>query len=201
MEKILVRVLGLLSSLLIFSSEAKAKNISGINDTHPDTKTNPRIYEIKLIPKPRPLILKQTDYAFDETFAAHRSHSSHRSHASHVSHRSSSYSAPSEEPATPLSPVTPEKSPSVSEKRPSSSTPLHQPSKPSSKKWQTTTEWKENTCKLYHHDVLITLKNSNVLEGMVTECKGNSIEVTESGSTEERKHWIDLKDIDNLLWQ
>lgn len=198
MGKIFVRVLGLLSSLLIFSSEAKADNTSVVDGAGPETKTDPHIYEIKLIPRPRPLILKQTDYAFDETFAAHRSHSSHRSHASHVSHRSSSYYAPSEEPATP---VTPEKSPSVPEKRSPSATPLHQPSKPSSKKWQSTTEWKENTCKLYHHDVLITLKNSNVLEGMVTECKGNSIEVTESGSTEERKQWIELKDIDNLLWQ
>lgn len=201
MEKIFVRVLGLLSLILIFSSEAKAKNTSGINDAYPDTNSDPRIYEIKLIPRPRPLILKQTDYAFDETFAAHRSHSSHRSHASHVSHRSSTYSAPTEKPTTPLSPVTPEESPSMPEKRPPSSTPLYQPSKPSSKKWQTTTEWKDNTCKLYRHEVLIMLKNSNVLEGLVTECKDSSIEVTESGSTGEIKHWIDIKEINNLLWQ
>src|SRR3972149_8555735 len=87
MGKIFVRVLGLLSSLLIFSSEAKADNSSVVDGAGPDTKTDPHIYEIKLIPSPRPLILKQTDYAFDETFAAHRSHSSHRSHADRKSTR------------------------------------------------------------------------------------------------------------------
>ena len=201
MDKLFARILGLLTTLIIFSSEAKANNTSEINDTHLDTNSDPHIYEIKLIPRPRPLILKQTDYAFDDTFAAHRSHSSHRSHASHVSHRSSSY-APSVEPDAPSSPAAPEKSPSTPGKSLPSPTPSHKPSETAPKVWQSTTEWQENTCKLYQHKVLILLKGSKTVEGLVTECKESLIEVTESGSGDEkRKQWIDLKDIDRLIWQ
>lgn len=199
MEKLFTRILGILSSLIIFSSGAKANNTSGINDVRPDTKNDPHIYEIKLIPKPRPLILKQTDYAFDETFAGHRSHSSH---ASHVSHRSGSY-APSEpsDSTPPLSPITPGKSPTTHGKGLPNHTPS-KPSEPTSKKWQSTAEWRDNSCKLYRHDVIVTFKDSSTLEGVVTECEGNTIEVTEFGSEDtKRQHTIDLNNIENLLWR
>jgi len=196
MDKLFARILGILSSLIIFSSGVKAKSATDINDTYLDTNSNTHINEIKLIPRPRPLILKQTDFTFDETFAGHRSHSSHRSHASHVSHRSGSY-APS-----PSSPAIPEKSPTTPEKSLPSPTPFLKPSEPTSKKWQSTTEWRENSCKLYHHDVIVTFKDNSSLEGVVTECKGNAIEVTESGSEDtKRQHRIDLNNIENLLWR
>lgn len=201
MDKLFARILGLLTTLIIFSSEAKANNTSEINDTRLDTNSDPHIYEIKLIPRPRPLILKQTDYAFDDTFAAHRSHSSHRSHASHVSHRSSSY-APSVQPDAPSSPAIPEKSPSTPQKSSPSSIHPVQPSKSSTQKWQSTTEWQDNSCKLYRHDVIVTLIDNNIIEGQVTECKNDSIEIIVSGSDNVKgTQWIYLKDIKALLWR
>lgn len=202
MDKLYARILGLLTTLIIFSSEVKAKNTSDIQDTHHDTHNSANIREIRLIPKPQPLVLKQIAFNIGDVFAGHRSHSSHRSHASHASHRSSSYS-PTVEPDTPSSPSVPEKKPYTPQKTyPSLIIPSQQPSKPSTQKWQSTTEWQDNSCKLYRHDVIVTLMDNNIVEGQVTECKEDSIEIMVSGSDNTKgTQWIYLKDIKALLWR
>lgn len=192
MDKLFARILGLLTTLIIFSSEVKAKNISDIQDTYPDSHSSTNIREIRLIPKPQPIVLKQIASNIGDAFAGHRSH------ASHASHRSGSYS-PQVEPDTdtPSSPAIPEKSPA-----PQKSSPTQQPSKSSTQKWQSGTEWQDNSCKLYRHDVIVTLMDNNIVEGQVTECKNDSIEIIVSGSENTKgPQWIYLKDIKALLWK
>lgn len=181
MGKLITRIFSLLSPLLIFSSEVKGTNVFNIHDIHRGNSTNSldNVYKIELLPKPPPLTLKQSNVVDNDILAGHRSHASH---ASHVSHRSGSSSSPSDT----------DTSPSPGTTKPPQSDPA--------KTWQATKEWQEKPCKLYRHDVLITLNDNHLVEGNVTECKDDSIEVTLSGSGN-TKSWIYLKNIKALLWK
>lgn len=201
MGKLIDRLFTLLSSLLIFSSTAQGKNSSDINvegknipNVH-NINTITNLENIELISKPLPLVLKQSDFVPDDIFAGHSSHASHASHRSHASHYSGSYQTTPEEQTTPLSPATPSDQQKPQKTLPGST------SSPESKKWQAATEWQGNACKLYKRDVIITLKNKNIAEGFVNECKGDAIEITTSSESGTTKRWIELKDIETLLWR
>jgi hypothetical protein len=195
MGKLIERILGLLSPLIIFSSNVEGKST-------PDARTINNIDsldKIELISKPQPLVLKQADFINGDILAGHRSHSSHASHRSHASHASGSYSPKEEttsEQTTPKSSVTPSNQSSPQKTAPSSKS-----SEDAIKKWQSTTEWKGNSCKLYQRDVLVTLKGNRVLEGYVNECKNDSIEVIIPLANGKASQWLKLKDIESLLWK
>ncbi len=194
MGKLIERILGLLSPLIIFSSNVEGKNT-------PDVRTINNIDsldKIELISKPPPLILKQADFINDDIFAGHRSHSSHSSHASHrshASHASGSYSpsTPSESPTStkPLDPTTPIKSPT-----PRPTYPLT-----SEKEWSSSTEWKKEPCKLYQKEVIVATKGNDIILGVVSNCdtKTNNLEITVSGS--KRKQLIKSGEIVSLMWR
>lgn len=64
------------------------------------------------------------------------------------------------------------------------------------KEWRTTTEWLSQPCKLYHHEVFGILNNGGGFKGVVTECKDDSIQITDK-----TKEWIKLQDIKSLMWK
>src|SRR4030042_7155867 len=110
MGKLIERILGILSPLIIFSSNVEGKT--------PDVRTINNIDsldKIELISKPPPLVLQQVNLSVDDMLAGHRSHSSHASHRSHASHASGSYSPKEEttpsssEQTIPKSSITPSK--------------------------------------------------------------------------------------------
>lgn len=198
MGKLIERILGILSPLIIFSSNVEGKTI-------PDVRTINNIDsldKIELISKPPPLVLQQVNLSVDDMLAGHRSHSSHASHRSHASHASGSYSPKEEttpsssEQTTPKSSITPSNQSSPQKTLPSSKS-----SGDTIKKWQSTTEWKGNACKLYQREVLVTLKGDRVLEGYVNECKNDAIEVTIQLANGKVSQWVTLKDIESLLWK
>lgn len=198
MGKLIERILGLLSPLIIFSSNVDGK-------TTPDVKTINNVDsldKIELISKPQPLVLKQADFTNGDILAGHRSHASHASHRSHASHASGSYSPKEEttpsssEQTTPKSSMTPSNQSSPQKTSPSSKS-----SQDAIKKWQSTTEWKGNACKLYQRDVLVTLKGNRVLEGYVNECKNDAIEVIIPHANGKASQWVKQKDIESLLWK
>ncbi|OGM10727.1 hypothetical protein A2Z22_00025 [Candidatus Woesebacteria bacterium RBG_16_34_12] len=198
MGKLIERILGLLSPLIIFSSNVEGKTIPDVRNINNIDSLD----KIELISKPPPLVLQQVNLSVDDMLAGHRSHSSHASHRSHASHASGSYSPKEEttpsssEQTTPKSSITPSNQSSPQKTSPSSKS-----SEDAIKKWQSTTEWKGNACKLYQRDVLVTLKGNRVLEGYVNECKNDAIEVIIPLANEKASHWVKLKDIESLLWK
>ncbi len=201
MGKLIERILGLLSPLIIFSSNVEGKTIPDVRSINNIDSLD----KIELISKPPPLVLQQVNLSVDDMLAGHRSHSSHashRSHASHASHASGSYSPKEEttpsssEQTTPKSSLTPSNQSSPQKTSPSSKS-----SEGAIKKWQSTTEWKGNACKLYQRDVLVTLKGDRVLEGSVNECKNDAIEVIIPLANGKTSQWVQLKDIESLLWK
>jgi hypothetical protein len=195
MGKLIERLLGLLSPLIIFSSNVDGK-------TTPDVKTINNIdslEKIELISKPLPLVLQQVNLSADNMLAGHSSHSSHSSHASHAS---GSYSPKEEttpsssEQTTPKSSITPLKQSSPQKTSPSSKSSLD-----TSKQWHSTTEWKKNACKLYQRNVLVTLKGNRVLEGSVNECKNDAIEIIIPLANGQTSQWVKSTDIESLLWK
>ncbi|MDP2860249.1 MAG: hypothetical protein Q8N98_00885 [bacterium] len=210
MKKLYETILGILSSLIIFSSQAESKKITNVsNDYHvPDIPKISSLDQIELISKPSPLILKQADFDTDNIFAGHRSHSSHASHRSHASHSSGSTSpsktpleekkTTSEEPRSPSETTTAPLEPTKSQKPLPDSTPSTTPPPSSSikKEWRTTTEWLSQPCKLYQREVFGILNTGGGFKGLVTECKDDSIEITDK-----TKEWIRLKDIKSLMWK
>lgn len=191
MGKLIERILGLLSPLIIFSSNVEGKNT-------PDVRTINNIDsldKIELISKPQPLVLKQADFTNGDILAGHRSHSSHASHRSHASHASGSYypSTPSESPTStkPSDSTTPIKSPT-----PRPTNPLT-----SEKEWSSSTEWKKEPCKLYQKEVIVATKGKDIILGVVSNCdtKTNNLEITVSGS--KRKQLITSGEIVSLMWR
>jgi len=178
MGELTKKILGLLSPLIIFISNANAKKLPEIYDITNITN----VHQVELIPKPPPLILKQADFTND-ILAGHRSHSSH---SSHYSHRSSSYPAP-------IIPSTSSKSEEFSPNH----TPLS-PKESASKQWRSSSDWQENPYKLCYHEVIVTLKDDTVLQGLVTECKDDSIEL--KIFDEESAKRVYLKNIKTILW-
>ncbi|MEK6528913.1 MAG: hypothetical protein AABZ36_08545 [Nitrospirota bacterium] len=45
------------------------------------------------------------------------------------------------------------------------------------------------------------MKDKQVIEGFVNECKVNSLEITTSVKNDKISRGIDLKDIESLLWK
>lgn len=201
MRKLYETIFGLISSLLIFSSPAESKKISGGSpDYHiPDVPKITNLDQIDLVPNPPPLVLRQADLNADDMFAAHRSHSSHRSHASHRSGSTSPSRIP--ETTTPVTPSETEKVPTpvpvVPQRSPSTA-----PPDSSVKEWKTSAEWVSQPCRLSYHEVIIYFHDDTRLEGMVSGCQDNSIQITKRASgTGEAKQWINTKDIKALLWR
>ncbi len=195
MKRLYETILGLLSFLVIFSHPAESKKITHIsNDYHvPDVQKITSLDQVELLPNPPPLILKQIDFDTGDMFAGHRSHSSHSSHSSHRSHAShaSGSSAPAQTPKeeTPL------------EKKPTESTSPQKsaPTETSVKEWKISTEWQSEPCKLYHHEIVVILNSGGGHNGLVTECKRDSIEIIDQ--IKKTKKWIKLEDIKGLMWK
>lgn len=197
MKKIYETIFGLVFSLMIFLSPAEGEKITNVsNDYHiPDAPKISSLDQVELVPVPPPLILKQANFDNDDMFAGHRSHSSHSSHASHRSH--ASHSSGSTSPSAP----TEEKTPSEKTKSREPS-PERQPATPAAKEWQTGRDWLGSPWKLHNREVIIYLKDDSKFQGMVTEWKDNSIQVTRTISGDgEVKYWLDLKDVKTLLWR
>ena len=200
MKRIYEAILGVISSLIIFSSPAASKKMDQLSrDYHiPNVPKIGSLDDIELVPKPAPLVLKQGDSSEEGMLAAHRSHSSHRSH---VSHRSSSTS-PSSTPETtkPIIPVKPEQAipPSSTSAQPSSV----KPSGSGAGEWKTSAEWLSKPCILSYHEVVVYINDETKIQGMVTGCQDNSIQVTKVvPGAGETKQWISLGDIKALLWK
>lgn len=204
MKKLYETILGLLSSLIIFSSPTESKKIASLaNDYHiPDVPKISSLNQVELISTPPPLTLQQADFDTDKLFARHGSHSSHASHTSHASHSShaSHYSGSTSPPKTPE--TTTPLEPKETEKSVPGTAPSSKPSDDGSKAWNTSAEWVKDPYKLYRREVIIFLKDNSKFQGMVTECKDDSIQVTRkiSGSGE-MKQWVNLKDVKAILWR
>lgn len=197
MKKIYETILGLLSSLVIFSSPAETKKASCLFDEYhiPDTPNISSLDDIRLIPEPPPLILKQSDCDAGNLFARHGSHSSHASHASHQSHVSH-YSGSTSPSKTEESEPTKTEKPSAA---PSSTKPLDV----GPKEWNTSAEWLRDPCKLQQREVIIYLKDDSRHQGSITECKKDSIQIKKEiqGSSDEAKQWLEIKDVKAILWR